>query len=74
MMNRMGCLHSIKCHSLGSNSTLFTGIDAGIGIGDDNPTQLYGDYFINQYKDPEITQPVFHGSRIRPDFYCRGSN
>ena len=26
-----------------------------------NPTQLYGDYFISQYKDPVINQSVFHG-------------
>ena len=29
-------------------------------IGDDT-TQLYGDYFISQYKDPFINQSVFHG-------------
>ena len=27
----------------------------------DYTTQLYGDYFISQYKDPVINQPVFHG-------------
>ena len=25
------------------------------------PTQLYGDYFISQYKDPVINQPGFNG-------------
>ena len=27
-------------------------------IGDYVTTQLYGDYFISQYKDPVINQPV----------------
>ena len=29
-------------------------------IGDDVPTQLYGDYFISQYKDPVINQSGFN--------------
>ena len=30
-------------------------------IWDDYTTQLCGDYFISQYKDPVINQSVFHG-------------
>ena len=39
-------------------------------IGDDNPTQLYGDYIRSQYKDPVINQPGFNGMSFQGLNHC----
>ncbi len=36
-----------------------------VGYRGSKTTQLSGDYFISQYKDPVINQPVFHGMSTR---------